>query len=375
MFRFRRFFFATTAFLTLAMLIMMTTVKFYPKRSNEVEEHSVFREVQSLLDQTRPKQNVIQGSKIESFAIFVPTTLPTPTPTPKPTVHTIPSVPSDYTDYELDYLQKGDVQNADFERPMHGSYCSVPFDYGDMCPQSYTEIGGFCEFSPDKKGFDCPDIRVKGTLETRQCQIITTRMLRIFDLIAREHKIRYWLHGGTLLGAARHKGNIPWDTDIDIKMPLKDYIRFFTTVSKKLPKDIFFQNSESDPPLRPSNYRKKKHEIVGMYESSYNPRLRDRRSCYKFCIKRGCAWHDGMMIDIFVADGHLRGIFPLKEMEFEGFKFPVPNNWRGQLESKYGKDYMKLPKKARQRRPVDFPDTFLSCDEIKLKMEQESRVD
>ncbi|XP_031566660.1 uncharacterized protein LOC116301703 isoform X2 [Actinia tenebrosa] len=369
----RRFFLATMILLSIVMFIMMSSVRFYPKRrQNPFEEHSVFKEVQALLEQGNLKPTVglpPHFNKIDSYAIFVPATLPATA-----SIYDIPSVPSDYTDYDLEYLDKGVVENADFERPLKGGLCSVPFDYGDMCPQSYTELGGYCEYKPDKTGFNCPDIRAKGTLETRQCQLITTRMLRIFDLIAREHKLRYWLHGGTLLGAARHKGNIPWDTDIDIKMPLEDYIRFFKTVYKKLPDDIFFQNSESDPPLRPSNYRKKRHKIVGMYEPSYNPRLRDRSSCYKYCIKNGCSWHDGMMIDIFVADGSLSGIFPLKEMEFEGFKFPVPNNWRKQLVSKYGKAFMKLPKKTTQRKPVDFPDTVLSCDDIKLKMEQESRI-
>ena len=59
--------------------------------------------------------------------------------------------------------------------------------------------------------------------QTREVQLANLAMLVDFDKICKMENIRYWLDGGTLLGAIRHKGFIPWDDDIDLGMFREEY--------------------------------------------------------------------------------------------------------------------------------------------------------
>ena len=67
-------------------------------------------------------------------------------------------------------------------------------------------------------------------LSARQIQLVGLNMLKYLDALCREHGIRCFLSGGTLLGAIRHQGFIPWDDDVDVMMPRPDYNRLLELV-------------------------------------------------------------------------------------------------------------------------------------------------
>lgn len=70
---------------------------------------------------------------------------------------------------------------------------------------------------------------------------IELQMVEIFDKICKENDIKYSLSGGSLLGAIRHKGYIPWDDDIDIIMKRNDYNKFIEIAQKELKEPYFLQ--------------------------------------------------------------------------------------------------------------------------------------
>lgn len=72
------------------------------------------------------------------------------------------------------------------------------------------------------------------------------KLFREVDEICREHNLRYVLAGGSLIGALRHEGFVPWDDDVDLYMPRSDWEKFIEICKTELPPDREIQCSEVD---------------------------------------------------------------------------------------------------------------------------------
>ena len=85
-----------------------------------------------------------------------------------------------------------------------------------------------------------------GNLELHK---ILLAALKDFDALCRKHRLRYILHGGSCLGAIRHKGFIPWDDDVDIAMPRKDYEAFLKIAPKEFGDRYGICTYKTDPDM------------------------------------------------------------------------------------------------------------------------------
>lgn len=88
-------------------------------------------------------------------------------------------------------------------------------------------------------GFDnqvsSADDRDLSYLSLRELQLEIVKLLVFFDGICKKHDLRYSLIGGTLLGAVRHHGFIPWDDDADVCMPRDDYEKLIELYGGAIP--------------------------------------------------------------------------------------------------------------------------------------------
>lgn len=103
------------------------------------------------------------------------------------------------------------------------------------------------------------------------------------DEICKKHNIKYFLAGGSMLGALRHGGFIPWDDDMDIGMLPEDYKKFVKVCPPELTKNYFYQTTDLEP------------------ESLYiHDKIRIENTVFSTSYANQFKMHNGVYIDIFV---------------------------------------------------------------------------
>jgi lipopolysaccharide cholinephosphotransferase len=214
-----------------------------------------------------------------------------------------------------------------------------------------------------------------------------------FDRFAQDNDLVYWIDHGTLLGAVRHQGFIPWDDDLDISMPREDYEKLLL-LKEKLPEWIFFQNKTTDKKVHIHyiKLRDKNSLYIEKWEASKNIKYhqgifidifpvncikKNLGSKYKFLVNvskifsnRYFRWDfvSGFFIKLINAfhaqdsDYCVSGaeqmhyivhiekeyVFPLRELKFEDRNFPVPSDYHEYLKKIFG-NYMQLPPQHKRK--------------------------
>lgn len=120
--------------------------------------------------------------------------------------------------------------------------------------------------------------------DIRPLQLHILDILLAIDKVCREHGLRYYLAAGTLLGAVRHQGFIPWDDDVDIAMPRKDYDLLMQHCKEWLPQPYEGLFAENDPDY-PGNFAKVIDSSTTLIERAHH------------------AYIGGVYVDVFPIDG------------------------------------------------------------------------
>ena len=232
----------------------------------------------------------------------------------------------------------------------------------------------------------------------RRHQMRMLEMLVEVDRVCQKYDIPYWLSGGTLLGAVRHGGFIPWDDDLDIEMLKKDFDRLMQVLPAELPKTMALQTMKTDPnylffyakirdrnsrleepfhyervyreqgiyidifPLYPHPkwiHKLSEHAYGHVYKIMKRMRPKDNEMWKIQVIKRFNQWvvhpilrfccmfgNHGLRNDLGIPhppERDIKDIYPLKKINFEGIMVPAPNDCDHFLTLQYG-NYMQLPK-------------------------------
>lgn len=170
----------------------------------------------------------------------------------------------------------------------------------------------------------------------RQCQAEAFDILLEFRRVCRDLNLHYYLTAGTLLGAVRHKGFIPWDDDIDVTMPRDDYDRLAGLAHQHFSEEYIFQEYRTEPKF-----------------PYYFAKLRRRGTQVEEPVLRAIEMEQGYYIDIFPLDRCPDGN-RLAKLLFKGIEL-LDCAALGRLSSEfvcgYRKPYMRLAWSGLRRLP------------------------
>lgn len=152
--------------------------------------------------------------------------------------------------------------------------------------------------------FDCSQI--ENYEDLRKLQSTMLEMLKLVDKICREHDIQYSLCSGTLLGAVRHKGFIPWDDDLDIRMTRENYDRFLSVWNTIKPDGYFLQNKENSP----------------KFSHTFTKIRKNHTTFVQIDLEEGL-YHNGIFVDVFPLDRIPNGKFQKAVFRFRWLKYLI----------------------------------------------------
>lgn len=108
--------------------------------------------------------------------------------------------------------------------------------YGDV--RTLLSENGLTEDKDFYKVYDFYEPDIDGFLENKKqmslddIKLTAKQMLKVLDEYCTEQGLRLWASGGTMLGTVRHQGFIPWDDDIDVFLPIEDYMKLMRNYPK-----------------------------------------------------------------------------------------------------------------------------------------------
>ena len=225
-------------------------------------------------------------------------------------------------------------------------------------------------------------------------QNLGVEILKFVNNVCEKYDIDYWMSYGTLLGAVRHEGYIPWDDDLDIAMMRSDYSKFLKIIGSELENNNltniqckFQQSKYGGKPVErwtQITYKHPDYDITFMgtdifpYDYIKTDEISDFDELFMECRKEFYQnnnekmpfnlvlekYYEKMNLSLEKQDFYIAGVegvrgpngrydakilkpdklFPLDTLNFNGFPFKIPNDYDYYLTMIYGKSYRQIPK-------------------------------